>query len=274
MYTKIGTTGYEPNFVLLRYLPKLMSATNEAMELFSRDNDIDAADREILASRIKNERQLYLPEEREMLDLVSSKLLLSSTTFVMLPSPDPRVTMELAKKDGNEMRGTCVVDASVETCAAWWLHESRLHKSKDGLGKDFLDRTVVSVNKHSSEHHFVRVVPHKRKSRPRESYTRSVWRWDEGQTGLRVVFDSVRERSRKLRSSTSLHRPRRYNPPRALSRTRTTASRPRCRLSCSSRNWRMQLVTSPKRASRCATATGTHSAWTSSALSQPEPRPT
>ena len=130
-----------------------------------------------LARIIKDERQTYSADEEAFVKRVQGKLgALHWDDFDEFESLDPRVRMgKMFAENGNDitLRGTTVVDATVEECAAWDMKKMSMEQTKRGSNTD---RALKEINNHHSVYHFVRDlrIP---SFQPREWVFDMVWKW-------------------------------------------------------------------------------------------------
>ena len=117
---------------------------------------------------------------------------LDESPFEDLSSPDKLVEMRMFHVDGQRLgtvRGTTVVDSSIESCAAWDLDKMSRHQVKAFYKFGGLERTSTRINDH---HSVLQAVIDLRVPGflPREWVMAVIWRWQDEDT-LKVVVQST-----------------------------------------------------------------------------------
>jgi len=189
-YMHVDAGGRIPAFVMDSKIPLTLGAVGDLREKFQRDNEIDKAEGDELARIIKmDEQRTYTAEEDMLINKVDIKLgVLGWEHFEELESPDHHVKMGKIFIDGSSSavgRGSTIVDASVEDCAAWELAKT----SRESLSNSrSLARSFAKTNVHHGLFHLVFDL-HIPGFLPREFLTEQVWR-RQGEK-LAVAYESV-----------------------------------------------------------------------------------
>jgi hypothetical protein len=193
LYSWLDAGGRVPKWVTESKMPIALSGLNYLRELFERDEEIDALERNTIAAKICSEPQQYTSEDIANIKLLRDQLYaLNDADFKELESPDHRVKMSKASVDGVgavAMRASVVLDARVEDCAVWDLVKTSRVQRKNAELSEKSERTLTAIDAHTNIYRVVYElgIPG---FRPREWVTRQTWKW-EGADKLVVVYTSI-----------------------------------------------------------------------------------
>jgi len=151
--------GCVPVFVLNSKLPDALQAAIGIRERFEKDDEVDRAERDELARAIKEKPQNYTAEEDSMMKTVRDKLkALKEEDFDELESPDHLVKMGKIFFNGESSaiaRGSVIIDASVEECAAWEMSKMSRENKKVQHADGALESALHFENGHHNIYHLV-----------------------------------------------------------------------------------------------------------------------
>jgi len=191
VYQYIDGKGNLPASLVNARIPLAVeTSVDEARREFQRDGEVDEVERDEIARRISDEGQTYTAEEMSVIEGITEKLgNLATADFEHLESPDPFIQMDSALTDtGGVGRATCVIDASVELCAAWELAKMSRANLREYHEFDGIERGFRRLNDHS----FILQVVYKvfPGFSPREWVVGYIWRWADAKTLIIVAADA------------------------------------------------------------------------------------
>jgi len=208
--------GSIPAFVANSVVLRAFDNLNALRCAFLRDKVVDTAERSKVALVIENSRPEYNKYELGLIKKVVDKLkTIPDFKLKAFESPDVHVKMAgaLAKdlkttseerrannnameelgmdtNSGATMRGSTVVDATVEECCAWEVGTTR-----ENIAYFFENGGLESETTVENDHTFVKLstfdlgIP---RFSPREMVARCIWKWNEARDELTVVYKSVK----------------------------------------------------------------------------------
>jgi len=152
--------GRIPTWVVDAKLPLALSGINRLRDAFQRDDEIDKVARDELASCICDSPQIYTAEEDALINEVHVKLgTLEWKRFDVLESPDHLIRMGKIFLDNDTrvvMRGSVVVDAPIEVCAAWEMAKTSRKNVVDGRARGTLESRMTIKSEHYHLFHLVK----------------------------------------------------------------------------------------------------------------------
>ena len=126
--------GWIPSRLVSGKMAPTLSLPFDVRQVFQRDDELDRMAREERA-RVMHEPQTYSVEENDVIRRVTDTIGGRNRMFCAVYSPDRFVKVEQSLDDGDKgpiFKGTAVVDASIEECAAWEsIKTSRERKMRD-----------------------------------------------------------------------------------------------------------------------------------------------
>ena len=178
----------------LSVVPRLLSMVASMRDCMQRDYEIDATERDKLATIIQNEEQTYSADELLRMERVRSTFsALKEKDFEELESPDHLVKMRrqivMGGSSGGTVQASVVIDTSAEQCAAWLMNKGSRKSKKDHANAGGGGTTVL---KQSSHRHTQRIrwTLAIFALAPREWVLAWVWKWKDPST-LEVFVESV-----------------------------------------------------------------------------------
>jgi hypothetical protein len=193
LHQHVNAGGSLPNWLVSAHISKSLRVVDDLRNAFQRDDEIDAAHRSELARAIRDDPQEYSPSEAELYGRFSDYLgTIENAAVVDLKSPDQLVKMGLFVNDANSGgvgKGSVVVDASIEDCAAWELsamsrEQTKLHHERKGL-----ERSLTAANQHNLLYYLVIDLQIPGLS-PREWVSQIFWK-REGSDKLVVLYGKI-----------------------------------------------------------------------------------
>jgi len=148
---------------------------------FSRSDEIDSIHRQKFLEVLREKAQNYTKEEDFNMELAKNDVtFVNKARFRPLVSPDPNVSMEVAKIEGEKVgvsKSETIIDASIEEVSAYLFLVMSRGEQYYGFEKApnrVLKREIIKINEHCQIYHFVVVVG--QLFQPREFLVQMNWK--------------------------------------------------------------------------------------------------
>ncbi|GMH53066.1 hypothetical protein TrST_g11050 [Triparma strigata] len=152
----VESGGYVPVWVLNKMLPQQLSSIQQMVDIYRKDDEIDKAEIDEIARKIKaSNSEVYSEEENKLFEDVKSFYEgLSKDGWQSLHSPNKSVVMEMRMKEGVKntngvARGQTIVDASTEECFAYEHAMMSRRRMREHYEHGGVDRKLDPLNAHS-----------------------------------------------------------------------------------------------------------------------------
>lgn len=183
LYMLVNDNRTIPSWLVKRKPPATLGAVQGAIDVFRKDELVDDADRVELADfiRRKHTQQQYSAEETEMINRVKDTFEglagkeKRGRCWGELISPDLFVKMEYNIEEESMLRGSTIVDDTIEDCAAWEMKKMTRERNRGYRSFGGLERHLIKVNDHSEIYHAVYDTG-VRSFVPREWLMKIVWK--------------------------------------------------------------------------------------------------
>jgi hypothetical protein len=150
------TRGLSNSVIALRFGSTLQRNIDACRARFQRDDEVDKEERDRKVQIMRDDAQVYTPEENEVLQEVQSDFGgIVDEEFKHVDSPDDQVHMGLqffrgGASSSGVSRATAVLDASIEECAALEWELTARKRTAINFETGSRERNVTKRNEHSS----------------------------------------------------------------------------------------------------------------------------
>ncbi|GMH89495.1 hypothetical protein TL16_g11475 [Triparma laevis f. inornata] len=191
--------GSIPTWIVNKLAPQALSAVQDAIDEFTQDEMVDAAERREKATLMREwKNEVYSEEEIALLERVREKFegsLKEGKGWKKFKSPDIFVEMEATFEERGSTaaigRAVTVVDATIEDCVAWEAARVTRERMRGHYREGGRGCKVVKLNDHS-EIFYTAIDFGVRSFAPREWLTKIVWKMVDKNTMV-VGYEDIED---------------------------------------------------------------------------------